>query len=198
MPTLVTQNISHKKFKYGVFCRCTLQFLQKIQCFALNVMHDRIAKKVKLQLAPRYQCHSLSVNCYHKTKKYITFPCNFLKIFFILASIMADLLNFEESSCQYAHTFFRILTSCKPNCKPVHSRGSGWFTVLCCSRKLSFQKTKQHLFTTCINTENTPYCSSGWYYILSKLVCIQNIYLCCNWYNICLLHILPFQLPGQL
>ena len=41
-----------------------LKFLQKIMCFAFNLMHDWRAMNVTVCLAPRHQGHSLSVQWY--------------------------------------------------------------------------------------------------------------------------------------
>ena len=50
--------------KLGVFSRCYLQLLQKFVCFAFNIMHDWRAMTVTVHLAPRYQGHSLLIQCY--------------------------------------------------------------------------------------------------------------------------------------
>ena len=53
-----------KTSKLGWFSRRYLQFLQKIMCFSLHLMHGWRAMDVTVHLAPIYQGHLVSFQCY--------------------------------------------------------------------------------------------------------------------------------------
>ena len=69
--------IFHKKMsKNGLCSRRYHQFLLNLMCFVFNFMHDWRAVTNTVHLAPRYQGHSLSFQCYDFCLHTILFFCN--------------------------------------------------------------------------------------------------------------------------